>query len=139
MAVGLEVRAPLLDHRVVEWAWSLPLALKIRDGRSKWLLRQLAARLVPSALLERPKAGFALPLGAWLRGPLRDWAEALLDPARLAAEGWFHPVPVRAAWARHISGRSNEQHRLWIVLMFQAWLDAAATKVPACDEARRPA
>ncbi len=109
MAVSLETRVPLLDHRLVEFAWRLPLAMKIRDGQGKWLLRRVLYRHVPRELVERPKMGFGLPLGDWLRGPLRDWAEALLDEARLAREGYFHPRPIRA---------------LWDVLMFQAWLEA---------------
>jgi asparagine synthase (glutamine-hydrolysing) len=123
MAVGLEGRAPLLDHRVVEWTWRLPMSLKRRGGASKWLLRQVLYRYVPAPLIERPKMGFGVPIGDWIRGPLREWAEALLDSRRLHAEGYFDPTAVRAAWDDHTCGRSNEQYRLWTVLMFQAWLE----------------
>jgi asparagine synthase (glutamine-hydrolysing) len=123
MAVGLEARVPLLDHRVVEFAWSLPLGLKVRDGRTKWLLRRLLDRHVPAALIERPKKGFGVPLETWLRGPLRDWAEHLLDRRRLAAQGLLAPDPVRRLWRQHLSGEYRWQFYLWDVLMFQAWLD----------------
>ncbi len=124
MAVSLETRVPFLDHRVVEFAWTLPLDLKIRDGQSKWVLRQLLYRHVPRALIERPKMGFGVPIDSWLRGPLRDWAEDLLDEGRLRAEGFLRPEPIRQAWETHQKGAANLQHPLWGVLMFQAWLDA---------------
>ncbi len=124
MAVGLEARVPLLDPDVVTFAWQLPLALKLRQGRGKWILRQVLHRHVPWELVDRPKAGFAVPLGAWLRGPLRDWAEALLAPDRLAAEGVFAAGPVRRCWAEHLSGRRDREYELWDVLMFQAWREA---------------
>lgn len=123
MGVSLETRVPLLDHRVVEMAWKLPIGMKIRDGQGKWALRQILYNYVPSELIERPKAGFAIPLGEWLRGPLRDWAESLLNPTRLLQEGYFQVEPVRKKWAEHLSGRRNWQHSLWSVLMFQAWLE----------------
>jgi len=123
MAVSLETRAPFLDRDVVEFAWSLPMSMKLRDGRGKWLLRALLDRHVPRALIERPKMGFGIPLDAWLRGPLRDWAEALLDEGRLRRDGYFDPAPIRAAWARHLRGQAACGYRLWSVLMFQAWLD----------------
>lgn len=122
MAVGLEGRMPLLDHRVAEFAWQLPLHLKIRDGQGKWPLRQVLYRYVPEHLIERPKMGFGVPIGDWLRGPLSNWAEDLLDESRLRREGYLNPVPIGKAWREHLSGRRNWQHKLWNVLMFEEWL-----------------
>ena len=121
MATSLEIRAPLLDHRLVEMSCRLPMDLKVRDGTTKWLLRQVLYRHVPQALVDRPKAGFGVPIGPWLRGPLRGWAEELLEPRRLAAEGVFQPRIVQSLWGDHLSGRYDWKYHLWGVLMFQAW------------------
>ena len=123
MAVSLETRAPFLDRNVVEFAWTLPLDMQLRHGTGKWLLRQLLARHVPQALIERPKQGFGIPLDEWLRGPLRGWAEALLSEDRLRREGIFNVEPIRNAWERHLRGKASLGYRLWSVLMFQAWLE----------------
>ena len=127
MSVSLETRVPFLDHRIAELAWRLPLDMKIRGGETKWLLRQVLYQYVPRPLIERPKAGFGIPVGQWLRGPLRDWAEALLDANRIQREGFFHPDPIREAWSEHLSGQRDWTPRLWTVLMFQAWFEEQST------------
>ncbi|GAB0150785.1 asparagine synthase (glutamine-hydrolyzing) [Marinobacterium sp. BA1] len=123
MANSLETRVPLLDHRVVELAWQLPLNMKIRAGVGKWILKEVLYRHVPREMIERPKKGFSVPLGQWLRGPLRDWAEALLNEQRLAQEGYFVPSAVQRIWSEHLQGKRNHARKLWSILMFQAWLE----------------
>jgi asparagine synthase (glutamine-hydrolysing) len=123
MGVGLETRMPFLDHRIVEFGWRIPLSMKIRNGRGKWLLRQVLYKYVPRKLMERPKMGFGVPIDNWLRGPLRGWAEELLDERRLRCEGFFNTGPIRDKWEEHLTGKRNWQYHLWDVLMFQAWME----------------
>ena len=123
MSVGLEGRLPYLDPGIVEFAWSLPQSMKVRPNEGKWILRQVLYRYVPSQLVQRPKMGFGIPLDCWLRGPMRDWVESLLDVHRLRQEGFFNPEPVRQKWADHLSGRGAWQYHLWDILMFQLWLE----------------
>ena len=123
MAVSLETRVPMLDHRVVEFAWRLPLSMKINNGEGKQILRKLLYKHVPKKLIERPKMGFGVPINTWLRGPLNDWAENLLDPIKLRDQGYLNVKEVRNKWEEHNSKKRDWQHHLWDVLMFQAWLE----------------
>ncbi|NKB59073.1 MAG: asparagine synthase (glutamine-hydrolyzing) [Alphaproteobacteria bacterium] len=129
MSVSLEARTPLLDHRLLEFAWSLPKRMRLRNGERKWLLRQVLHRHVPRTMVERPKSGFAVPIADWLRGPLRDWAENLIDEQRLREEGWFDPIPIRRAWSDHLAGDGNHWQALWGICMAQAWRERWATGV----------
>ncbi len=133
MAASLETRAPFLDHRLVEFAWRLPLDFKVRGGVGKWGMRRLAERYVPRALLDRPKQGFGVPIDSWLRGPLRQWATDMLAPDRLKREGFFSPEPVQRRLREHLAGTRNWQYHLWAVLMFESWLEQAraAAREPA--------
>jgi asparagine synthase (glutamine-hydrolysing) len=124
MAVSLEARVPLIDHRVVEFVWRLPQSMKIRGSTDKWLLRKILYRYVPRHIMDRPKMGFGAPVGKWLRGPLRDWAEHLLSQKRLEEAGHFNATMVRSAWDGMLSGRNTAQEPLWGILMFEAWRDA---------------
>lgn len=135
---SLEARVPLLDTRVFAFAWRIPTTWRVRDGKGKYLLRRLLHNYVPPSLVERPKMGFGIPVGEWLRGPLRPWAEALLEERHLREQDIFHPQSVRFAWERHVSGASNWEYLLWIVLMFQAW-HAAASQPPAVSSRDIPA
>ena len=121
MAVSLEARAPFLDHRISEFACRLPDSLLMQSGQGKMILRKLLAKYVPTSLTDRPKQGFGIPVDRWVRGPLRDWAESLLDPRLLAEQGFFRANHIRQVWEEHASGRANRITQLWPILMFQAW------------------
>ncbi len=130
MSVGLEVRSPYLDREFVEWSWRVPMSAKIRGGRGKWISYQLANRLVPGGFPNQPKLGFGVPIAAWLRTDLRDWAEDLLDERRLARDGFFHPKETRARWEAFLAGREIDRHLIWAVLMFQSWNAARSNRLP---------
>jgi asparagine synthase (glutamine-hydrolysing) len=132
MAVSLETRVPLLDHRLVEFAWQVPVEYKVRGGRSKAILREVLAKYVPPALTERPKMGFGVPVGRWLHGPLRDWAEDLLGERRLSEDGLLDVSTVRHMWQEHLSMRRDWEHQLWAVLMYQAWQRSQHSSGLAC-------
>jgi asparagine synthase (glutamine-hydrolysing) len=123
MSASLESRAPLLDHHVVELAFALPERALIQENQGKWILRQVLDRYVPRSLIERPKAGFAVPLAQWLRGPLLPWAQSLLDPARLKVQGQLNVEMVTQLWREHQTGRFDRSYYLWNVIVYQAWLD----------------
>jgi asparagine synthase (glutamine-hydrolysing) len=129
MAVSLETRAPFLDHRVAEAAARIPIGMKIRGGKGKDIIRKLLYREAPAALFERPKAGFAVPVGEWVKGPLRPWAESLLDRGRITGEGFFDPQIVHRRWRDHLEGKADSTAALWSILMFQAWLDESRPAV----------
>jgi asparagine synthase (glutamine-hydrolysing) len=122
MSVGLEARVPLLDHRIVEFSWRLPLSMKVGARGGKHILKQVLSRYVPRELVERPKTGFGIPIAEWLRGPLREWADDLLDEKTLREEGFFDPRPIRTKWTEHVSGRRNWHYYLWDILIFESWL-----------------
>ena len=130
MAVSLETRLPLLDPDVISLAWQLPVSMKVNDRQSKWILKEVLARYVPRELFDRPKKGFSVPVGAWLQGPLREWGEEVLDPSRLRQQGYLDERVVADLWNRHQQGVTDASHRLWTVLMFQAWLDLETATVP---------
>jgi len=121
MAVSLESRAPLLDHRVVELGWRIPMRLKVRNGVGKIALREVLYRHVPKAMIERPKMGFSVPISAWLRGPLKEWAGDLLAPDRIRSAAYFEPRAIERAWKEHVAGTRNWEEPLWAALMFEAW------------------
>jgi asparagine synthase (glutamine-hydrolysing) len=123
MAVSLETRIPMLDHSVVEFAWSLPMEFKLRNGVGKSILKDVLYKYVPKSMIERPKMGFGIPIALWLRGPLMEWAESLLNEKRLLKEGYLNPRVVQKYWSEHKSGKRDWEHQLWNVLMFQAWLE----------------
>lgn len=127
MGVSLETRVPFLDHRVVEFAWRIPMKYKLHNGEGKWILKQILFKYVPQNLIERPKMGFGVPIDSWLRGPLRDWADALLNAERLSSEGFLKPDAVQRLWREHLSGQRNWQYQLWNILMLQLWLEKNLT------------
>jgi asparagine synthase (glutamine-hydrolysing) len=127
MATSLETRVPFLDHRIAEFAWKLPLNMKIRDGQGKWILRKILSNNIPKELIDRPKTGFGIPVGKWLRGPLKEWADDLLNPSRINAEGYFYEGLITKIWNQHLDGSHDWTAKLWTILMFQAWLSEQNT------------
>ena len=123
MASSLETRAPFLDHRVVEFALGMPIELKIRNNKGKWALREILYKYVPKDMIERPKTGFSIPIGDWLRGPLKEWAEDLLDNDKIESQGFLKPENVSSIWKLHKSGKYDYTSRIWSILMFQSWLE----------------
>ena len=123
MGVSLEARVPILDHRIVEFAARLPMSMKIQNNQGKIILRNILYKYLPRDLINQQKKGFGIPIGQWIRGPLRDWAESLLNKKRLNEEGFFNPEPIRKKFEEHISGKENWEFHIWSVLMFQAWLE----------------
>ncbi|OGT08272.1 MAG: hypothetical protein A2V89_03065 [Gammaproteobacteria bacterium RBG_16_37_9] len=123
MNVGLEVRTPYLDPNVYSFAWSLPLAAKIHERKNKYMLRKLLSRFIPEKFLDLPKVGFGAPIGMWLKGPLKDWAESLIDEGKLAEQQYLQPDMIRKYWHEHLSGKRDWSHLMWNILMFQAWLE----------------
>jgi asparagine synthase (glutamine-hydrolysing) len=121
MAVSLEARVPLLDHRIVEFAWQIPTAVKIYKGQSKWPLRQIMYQYLPQTKIERPKMGFGIPINHWLRGSLKEWVHSLLDPVKIKSDGILNANMIDKRWQEHIAGKRDWHHSLWGVLMFQAW------------------
>jgi asparagine synthase (glutamine-hydrolysing) len=135
MSASLETRVPLLDHRIIEFAWHLPTALKQKRGQGKWLLRRILHKYVPPALVERRKRGFAAPIAEWLRGPTREWAEQLLGETRLQQEGFFDAREVQRRWQEHLAQKRDWSSGLWHVLMFQSWLEEQASNEPRVESA----
>ena len=127
MASSLETRLPLLDHRIVEFAWSIPLEMKLQNKRSKWLLREVLKRYLPYNLIDRPKSGFAVPIAKWLKGPLKNWADELLDEKLIDSQEFLSSKSINSIWNEHLSGKQNLSKKLWTILMFQSWLKAKNT------------
>ena len=123
MAVSLETRVPFLNTEVIDFAWRLPINMKIRNNKGKWILREVLKKYMPNKIIDRPKMGFGIPIDKWLRGSLLDWAENLLDDQKLKQQGYFQSALVRNMWKEHLSGKRNHQYELWDILMFQSWLE----------------